>query len=111
MDRNVKKMEPRNPSQEARRTYEWQPEDLFQVTGAEITIWNQALSMLIQQPEHQKAMIIQQAAGAMGAFLREAISSGAIKEKIVGEPIADPTAPSAPVAMEVVAEEEAVSPL
>jgi len=63
-----------------RKDYQWNADDLFTVTGAEIDLWNKALASYVNTPEFQKFAVMQRAAIAMSDFIKQSVEQDLIKE-------------------------------
>ncbi len=61
--------------------YEWNPEDIFTVSGSEIDAWNKALAVMVNTPEFQRFTQIQRAAIMMNDFIKDGVEQGLIKPK------------------------------
>jgi len=59
--------------------YEWNPEDLFTVSGAEIDSWNKALAVMVNTPEFQRFTTVQRAAILMNDFIKQGVEQDLIK--------------------------------
>lgn len=65
------------------KNYTWEPDDVFTVSGAEIDIWNKAMSVYVNTPEFQRFLVLQRAAVSMQTFIEESVEQGLMKEKVV----------------------------
>lgn len=81
MKRSVLNTEAKKIQYDPSLSYEWDPTDLFTVTGAEIDIWNKALMTQVNTVEFQRFAIMQAAAIKMNTFIKEAVEEGLIKQK------------------------------
>ena len=62
------------------KSYIWDSEDKFVVTGAEIDAWNKAIGAVSSSEEFQRFLVILNGARKMGNFIQEAVEKGLIKE-------------------------------
>lgn len=80
MDRKPKK-ETKKAEFKQGAAYEWNPEDVFQLTGLEIDKINKALSAAASSTEFQRHAIIYEGLIAFNSFFRSAVEEGAISER------------------------------
>lgn len=79
MERTAKKKTSNGKFDPSKR-YQWDEQDEFTVTGAEIDAWNRAINVMVANPEFQQFLHVQKAAIAMQNFLKESVEQGVIKE-------------------------------
>lgn len=81
-------MENRKPKDfDTKKNYGWNTDDLFTVTGAEIDIFNKAITAMMATPDFQRFLIVQRAGQTMLNFLKESYNSGLIYEVKEGSEI------------------------
>ncbi len=63
------------------KSYEWAPEDLFTVSGAEIDAWYKGLTVMATTPEFQRFLHVQRAAMIMQDFIKQGVEQELIQEQ------------------------------
>lgn len=63
-----------------RKSYSWQSQDVFAITGAELDVLHKAFNAVISQPEAQKYILAMEGAKITTSIIAKYVEEGVIKE-------------------------------
>lgn len=67
---------------DSNKKYQWNPEDVFTLTGAEFGQVLNALRAVLSTPEASKILMVDRANDAIENVIAKAVESGVVKEKL-----------------------------
>lgn len=75
----------KKPVYEPEKSYQWNPDDVFPITGAQLDLINKVVVHHLQDPIIQKALGIVEAAKIVNSIIADGVAEGTIKEAVKEE--------------------------